>query len=88
MPQDSQAAPGTPTEGPLALPSFISLSSSPEEADAPDTLPTKTSQVKGMKVHDPTNLEHLRVSQSVHKIKLWSHYSFFEEALLPPTAQK
>uniref|UniRef100_A0A3Q0RDR4 Zinc finger CCCH domain-containing protein 3 n=1 Tax=Amphilophus citrinellus TaxID=61819 RepID=A0A3Q0RDR4_AMPCI len=35
------------TKEPLKeLPSFISLSSSPEEADAPDTLPTDTVQVK------------------------------------------
>ncbi|XP_022064109.2 zinc finger CCCH domain-containing protein 3 [Acanthochromis polyacanthus] len=47
MPQDPQTASGTPT---LALPSFISLSSSPEEADAPDTPPVDTSQVKGKKL--------------------------------------
>lgn len=47
MPQDPQAAPGTAT---LALPSFISLSSSPEEADAPDTPPADTTQVKGKKL--------------------------------------
>ncbi|KAM9358439.1 zinc finger CCCH domain-containing protein 3 [Symphorus nematophorus] len=50
IPQGSQAAPGTPTKGPLALPSFISLSSSPEEADAPDTLLAETSQVKEKKL--------------------------------------
>ncbi|XP_032381265.1 zinc finger CCCH domain-containing protein 3 isoform X1 [Etheostoma spectabile] len=50
LPQGSQAAPGTPTRGPLALPSFISLSSSPEEADAPDTLPAETSHVKEKKL--------------------------------------
>ncbi|XP_035509444.1 zinc finger CCCH domain-containing protein 3 [Morone saxatilis] len=50
IPQVSQAAPQTPIEGPLALPSFISLSSSPEEADAPDTLQTETSQVKEKKL--------------------------------------
>ncbi|XP_074492428.1 uncharacterized protein zc3h3 [Sebastes fasciatus] len=50
MPEGSQASPGTPTKGPLALPSFISLSSSPEEADAPDTLPAETSQVKEKKL--------------------------------------
>ncbi|KAF1385306.1 hypothetical protein PFLUV_G00106360 [Perca fluviatilis] len=50
MPQGSQAAPVTPTRGPLALPSFISLSSSPEEADAPDTLPAETWQVKEKKL--------------------------------------
>ncbi|XP_070688499.1 zinc finger CCCH domain-containing protein 3 [Pempheris klunzingeri] len=50
MPQGSQAAPGTPTQGTLALPSFISLSSSPEEADTPDTLPPETSQVKEKKL--------------------------------------
>ncbi|XP_078114444.1 uncharacterized protein zc3h3 [Sander vitreus] len=50
MPQGSQAAPLTPTRGPLALPSFISLSSSPEEADAPDTLPAETWQVKEKKL--------------------------------------
>ncbi|XP_059197137.1 zinc finger CCCH domain-containing protein 3 [Centropristis striata] len=36
--------------GPLALPSFISLSSSPEEADTPDTLPDLTAQVKEKKL--------------------------------------
>ncbi|XP_034093355.1 zinc finger CCCH domain-containing protein 3 isoform X2 [Gymnodraco acuticeps] len=46
IPQDSQGDPGTPTKGPLALPSFISLSSSPEDADAPVTLLSETSQVK------------------------------------------
>ncbi|XP_038570966.1 zinc finger CCCH domain-containing protein 3 [Micropterus salmoides] len=50
MPQGSQAAPETPTKGPLALPSFISLSSSPEEADTPDTLLAETSQVKEKKM--------------------------------------
>ncbi|XP_041863014.1 zinc finger CCCH domain-containing protein 3 isoform X2 [Melanotaenia boesemani] len=50
LPQDAQATPGTSTAGPLALPSFISLSSSPEEADAPDTLPTDTAQVKEKKL--------------------------------------
>ncbi|TMS20274.1 Zinc finger CCCH domain-containing protein 3, partial [Larimichthys crocea] len=44
--KNSQAAPGTPTKGSLALPSFISLSSSPEEADAPDTRLAETSRVK------------------------------------------
>ncbi|XP_060890636.1 zinc finger CCCH domain-containing protein 3 [Labrus mixtus] len=48
MPQDSQTEPGTPQKGSLELPSFISLSSSPEEADAPDTPTAETSQVKGM----------------------------------------
>uniref|UniRef100_A0AAQ6IGR3 Zinc finger CCCH domain-containing protein 3 n=1 Tax=Anabas testudineus TaxID=64144 RepID=A0AAQ6IGR3_ANATE len=57
MPQDSPAAAGTPIVGALELPSFISLSSSPEEADAPDTLPVETSQVKGNNIH--TNLKHL-----------------------------
>nr|XP_046246820.1 zinc finger CCCH domain-containing protein 3 isoform X2 [Scatophagus argus] len=50
IPQGSQAAPGTPTHGPLPLPSFISLSSSPEEADAPDSLLAETSQVKEKKL--------------------------------------
>ncbi|XP_041791538.1 zinc finger CCCH domain-containing protein 3 isoform X2 [Chelmon rostratus] len=50
IPQGSQAAPGTPTKGPLELPSFISLSSSPEEADAPDTLLAETSKVKEKKL--------------------------------------
>ncbi|KAF0041678.1 hypothetical protein F2P81_005210 [Scophthalmus maximus] len=44
MPDAPQAAAGTPAPGPLALPSFISLSSSPEEPDAPDTLPAEASQ--------------------------------------------
>uniref|UniRef100_A0A8D3CT53 Zinc finger CCCH domain-containing protein 3 n=1 Tax=Scophthalmus maximus TaxID=52904 RepID=A0A8D3CT53_SCOMX len=47
MPDAPQAAAGTPAPGPLALPSFISLSSSPEEPDAPDTLPAEASQVRG-----------------------------------------
>ncbi|XP_071342614.1 zinc finger CCCH domain-containing protein 3 isoform X2 [Trachinotus anak] len=50
MPHGPQAAPGTPAAGPLELPSFISLSSSPEEADAPDTLPAEASQVKEKKL--------------------------------------
>ncbi|XP_067452359.1 zinc finger CCCH domain-containing protein 3 [Thunnus thynnus] len=50
IPQGSQAPPGTPAAGSLELPSFISLSSSPEEADAPDTLPADTSQVKEKKL--------------------------------------
>ncbi|XP_034386847.1 zinc finger CCCH domain-containing protein 3 [Cyclopterus lumpus] len=44
------ASPGTPTKGPLALPSFISLSSSPEEADAPEPLLAESSQVKEKKL--------------------------------------
>lgn len=67
--QGSQAAPGTPPKGPLELPSFISLSSSPEEADAPDTLLAETSLVKGTKICYPTSLEHLRVSHSGHDTK-------------------
>uniref|UniRef100_A0A1A7W7P7 Zinc finger CCCH domain-containing protein 3 n=1 Tax=Iconisemion striatum TaxID=60296 RepID=A0A1A7W7P7_9TELE len=47
MPQDARAAPGTPPAGSLALPSFISLYSSPEEADAPDAQPADTTRVKG-----------------------------------------
>ncbi|XP_006803690.1 zinc finger CCCH domain-containing protein 3 isoform X1 [Neolamprologus brichardi] len=50
MPQDSQASLGMPSAGSLVLPSFISLSSSPEEADAPDTLPTDAVQVKEKKL--------------------------------------
>ncbi|XP_069579211.1 zinc finger CCCH domain-containing protein 3 [Brachyistius frenatus] len=50
MPDDLQAAPRTPAAGPLELPSFISLSSSPEEADAPETLPADASQVKEKKL--------------------------------------
>ncbi|XP_054907642.1 zinc finger CCCH domain-containing protein 3 isoform X2 [Poeciliopsis prolifica] len=46
MPENTQAAPGTPIAGPLALPSFISLSSSPEEADAPDSPQANATQVK------------------------------------------
>lgn len=48
-----EAAAGTPPKGPLELPSFISLSSSPEEADAPDTRLTETSRVKGTKILPP-----------------------------------
>lgn len=61
IPEVSQVAPGEPTKGPLALPSFISLSSSPEEADAPGTPLAETSQVKGTERCYPINLEHLRV---------------------------
>lgn len=50
IPQGSQATPETPTKGPLALPSFISLSSSPEEAEAPDKLLAETSKVKEKKL--------------------------------------
>ncbi|XP_069376411.1 zinc finger CCCH domain-containing protein 3 [Paralichthys olivaceus] len=50
IPHTLQAAPRTPTTGPLALPSFISLSSSPEEPDVPDTQPAETSQVKEKKL--------------------------------------
>uniref|UniRef100_A0A1A8GU59 Zinc finger CCCH domain-containing protein 3 n=1 Tax=Nothobranchius korthausae TaxID=1143690 RepID=A0A1A8GU59_9TELE len=50
MPQDAQAASGTPPAGPLALPSFISLCSSPEEADAPDPQPADTTRVKEKKL--------------------------------------
>ncbi|XP_073333042.1 zinc finger CCCH domain-containing protein 3 [Pagrus major] len=50
IPAGSQAAAGMPTKGPLVLPSFISLSSSPEEADAPDTPLAETSQVKEKKL--------------------------------------
>nr|XP_020481188.1 zinc finger CCCH domain-containing protein 3 isoform X2 [Monopterus albus] len=50
MPQDSQAVAGTPAAGPLELPSFISLSSSPEEADAPDSIRVETLQVKEKKL--------------------------------------
>ncbi|XP_067369577.1 zinc finger CCCH domain-containing protein 3 isoform X2 [Channa argus] len=46
MPPGSPAATETPATGPLALPSFISLSSSPEEANAPDMLPVETTKVK------------------------------------------
>uniref|UniRef100_A0A3Q0RDT4 Zinc finger CCCH domain-containing protein 3 n=1 Tax=Amphilophus citrinellus TaxID=61819 RepID=A0A3Q0RDT4_AMPCI len=56
MPQDSQTLSGVPPTGSLELPSFISLSSSPEEADAPDTLPTDTVQVKGITTDHPTTL--------------------------------
>ncbi|XP_061594845.1 zinc finger CCCH domain-containing protein 3 [Cololabis saira] len=44
------AAPQTPPAGPLSLPSFISLSSSPEEADAPDAQPADATQVKEKKL--------------------------------------
>lgn len=54
MPQDSQASLGMPSTGSLVLPSFISLSSSPEEADAPDTLPTDAVQVKGISINNKT----------------------------------
>uniref|UniRef100_A0A667YDS7 Zinc finger CCCH domain-containing protein 3 n=1 Tax=Myripristis murdjan TaxID=586833 RepID=A0A667YDS7_9TELE len=53
----SEAVPGTPTSDPLKLPSFISLSSSPEEADAPDTLPAKTLQVKGKNTNEGYSLD-------------------------------
>ncbi|XP_061883951.1 zinc finger CCCH domain-containing protein 3 [Entelurus aequoreus] len=50
LPQGSQETPGTSASSLLALPSFISLSSSPEEPDTPDTLQAKTSQVKDKKL--------------------------------------
>ncbi|KAM9848415.1 uncharacterized protein zc3h3 isoform 1-T1 [Aulostomus maculatus] len=48
IPQGSEEASGTPKRS-LELPSFISLSSSPEEVDAPDT-PAETCQVKERKL--------------------------------------
>ncbi|XP_068446177.1 zinc finger CCCH domain-containing protein 3 [Clinocottus analis] len=54
------AAPGTPSKGPLALPSFISLSSSPEEADAPEPLPPESSQVKEKKLQIKPRLRDYR----------------------------
>ncbi|XP_075901808.1 uncharacterized protein zc3h3 [Nelusetta ayraudi] len=49
--QGSQATPETPTtKGPLELPSFISLSSSPEEADAPDAPGGDSPKVKEKKL--------------------------------------
>uniref|UniRef100_A0A3P9IPT0 Zinc finger CCCH domain-containing protein 3 n=1 Tax=Oryzias latipes TaxID=8090 RepID=A0A3P9IPT0_ORYLA len=50
MPKDAQTPPRTLPTGLLALPSFISLSSSPEEADPLDTLPADTTQVKEKKL--------------------------------------
>ncbi|XP_077439765.1 zinc finger CCCH domain-containing protein 3 isoform X2 [Vanacampus margaritifer] len=50
VPQSSQEAPHTPASGSLALPSFISLSSSPEEADAPEPLRAKTTPEKKMQI--------------------------------------
>ncbi|CAJ1059423.1 LOW QUALITY PROTEIN: zinc finger CCCH domain-containing protein 3 [Xyrichtys novacula] len=56
IPQSSQTGPGRPSAGSLELPSFISLSSSPEEADAPDTpdtpdtLTAESAQVKEKKL--------------------------------------
>ncbi|KAM4738741.1 zinc finger CCCH domain-containing protein 3 [Anableps anableps] len=50
IPENAQAAPETPIAGPLALPSFISLSSSPEEADAPDSPLADATQVKERKL--------------------------------------
>ncbi|KAM3620612.1 uncharacterized protein V6R79_025920 [Siganus canaliculatus] len=49
IPQGSQT-PETPQRSSLALPSFISLSSSPEDVDAPDTPLTKSSPVKEKKL--------------------------------------
>ncbi|XP_041648091.1 zinc finger CCCH domain-containing protein 3 [Cheilinus undulatus] len=50
MPQSSQTESQTPPRGSLALPAFISLSSSPEEADTPDTPTAEGSQVKEKKL--------------------------------------
>ncbi|KAM9365575.1 zinc finger CCCH domain-containing protein 3 [Pholidichthys leucotaenia] len=50
LPENTGDAPRTPTTGPLALPSFIALSSSPEEAEAPETQPADPSQVKERKL--------------------------------------
>ncbi|MEQ2202836.1 Zinc finger CCCH domain-containing protein 3, partial [Xenoophorus captivus] len=50
IPQDAKTTPGTPIAGILALPSFISLSSSPEEADAPDSPLADPTQVKERKL--------------------------------------
>ncbi|XP_034035291.1 zinc finger CCCH domain-containing protein 3 isoform X2 [Thalassophryne amazonica] len=47
---DTQAAPGTPAARPLELPAFISLSSSPEEAESPDRKSAEMSQVKEKKL--------------------------------------
>uniref|UniRef100_A0A3B5L6P9 Zinc finger CCCH domain-containing protein 3 n=1 Tax=Xiphophorus couchianus TaxID=32473 RepID=A0A3B5L6P9_9TELE len=55
MPENTQAASGRPIAGPLALPSFISLSSSPEEADAPDSPQADATQVKGINPHNFLN---------------------------------
>ncbi|XP_057696971.1 zinc finger CCCH domain-containing protein 3 [Corythoichthys intestinalis] len=46
IPQRTQETPGTPAKSSLELPSFISLSSSPEEVDSPDPLHAKTTAVK------------------------------------------
>nr|XP_057929391.1 zinc finger CCCH domain-containing protein 3 [Doryrhamphus excisus] len=48
--QGSQETPGTSAASLLELPSFISLSSSPEEPDTPDLLQAKTSQSKDKKL--------------------------------------
>ncbi|XP_077391276.1 zinc finger CCCH domain-containing protein 3 isoform X2 [Festucalex cinctus] len=55
VPQESQEAPRTPAASSLALPSFISLSSSPEEADAPEPLRAKTTPVKETQVGGATS---------------------------------
>lgn len=55
MPENTQAASGRPIAGLLALPSFISLSSSPEEADAPDSPQADATQVKGINPHNFLN---------------------------------
>lgn len=74
IPEVSQVAPSEPTKGPLVLPSFISLSSSPEEADAPDTPLAETSQVKGTEKRYPINLERLRVG--LHRLPFLGLQSF------------
>lgn len=68
----SQEAPETPsTKGPLELPSFISLSSSPEEADAPDTPRGYCASVKGRQRFNSTGIEDVLVSRCGHKISLY-----------------
>ncbi|XP_013856086.1 zinc finger CCCH domain-containing protein 3 [Austrofundulus limnaeus] len=60
MPQNAQADPGTPAAGPLALPSFISLSSSPEEADGPDPRLADVAPVKEKKLQIKPRLRELQ----------------------------
>lgn len=65
--EGSRAAAETPTKGPLELPSFISLSSSPEEADAPDTPLADSPKVKGTK-----NLLLLNRPEAPHGVLQWT----------------
>lgn len=77
--QDSQATPKTPTKGPLELPSFISLYSSPEVVDSPDTTLGDSPKFKGIKkknFHLKRHWRHHSVPLQTHNIPVCSNPSF------------